>query len=107
LNFFKKVALGLVAFRSNTAAKPGVEYASKVLSNLRDGRQRDQFERALSKTTEAEVSTHAFNEDAFAGLKTALEKLNWQRRSRPPVIRPGSAASPTRIWLISVCQQNF
>jgi serine/threonine-protein kinase PpkA len=74
-----KVAFGLVAFRSSTAATPGVKYVSKVLSNLRDGRRRDQFEFALAKTREAEVSTHAFNEDAFAGLKTALEKLNWQQ----------------------------
>ena len=27
---------------------------------------------------EAKVSTHSFNEDAFAGLKTALEDLNWE-----------------------------
>lgn len=73
-----KVAFGLVAFRSSTAATPGVKYVSKVLSNLRDGRQRDQFELALTKTREADVSTHAFNEDAFAGLKTAVEKITWQ-----------------------------
>jgi serine/threonine-protein kinase PpkA len=50
---------------------------SKVLSDLRDGRQRDAFERALAETEEAKVSTHSFNEDGFAGLKMALEELNW------------------------------
>ena len=73
-----KVAFGLVAFRSSIEKTPGVEYVSKVVSDLKDGRQRAAFEAALADTREAEVSTHSFNEDAFAGLKTAVEELNWK-----------------------------
>lgn len=72
-----KVAFGLVAFRNSTNKTPGVEYVARVLSDLRDGREREQFEYALTKTHEAKISTHSFNEDAFAGLNTALEELNW------------------------------
>jgi serine/threonine-protein kinase PpkA len=72
-----KVAFGLVAFRNSTKKTPGLEYVAKVLSDLRDGRQREQFEGALALAQEAEISTHSFNEDAFAGLKMALEELNW------------------------------
>ncbi len=72
-----KVAFGLVAFRNSTEKTPGLEYVSKVLSDLRDGRQRVEFENALAGAEEAVVSSHSFNEDAFAGLKTALDKLNW------------------------------
>jgi serine/threonine-protein kinase PpkA len=72
-----KVAFGLVAFRNSTKKTPGVEYVVRVLSDLRDGREREQFELALVRAQEAKISTHSFNEDAFAGLKTALEKLNW------------------------------
>jgi serine/threonine-protein kinase PpkA len=72
-----KVAFGLVAFRNSTKKTPGVEYVVSVLSDLRDGRERQQFELALAQAQEAKISTHSFNEDAFAGLKTALEKLNW------------------------------
>jgi serine/threonine-protein kinase PpkA len=73
-----KVAFGLVAFSSSTAKTPGLEYVSKVISDLKDGRERLAFETALADTREAEVSTHSFNEDAFAGLKTAVESLNWK-----------------------------
>ena len=73
-----KVAFGLVAFRSSVEKTPGVEYVSKVVSDLKDGRQRAAFEAALAETREAEVSTHSFNEDALAGLKTAVEELNWK-----------------------------
>ena len=72
-----KVAFGLVAFRNSTEKTPEVKYVARVLSDLRDGRKRKQFELALSQAQEAKVSTHSFNEDAFAGLKLALEKLNW------------------------------
>jgi len=72
-----KVAFGLVAFRNSTQETPGVEYVARVLSDLRDGRERKEFEVALAQTQEAKVSTHSFNEDAFAGLKMALEELNW------------------------------
>jgi serine/threonine-protein kinase PpkA len=73
-----KVAFGLVAFRSSVEKTPGLEYVSKVVSDLKDGRQRGAFEAALANTREAEVSTHSFNEDALAGLKTAVEELNWK-----------------------------
>lgn len=72
-----KVAFGLVAFRNSTERTPGLEYVSKVLSDLRDGRQRAEFEQALASAEEAKVSSHSFNEDAFAGLKMALEELDW------------------------------
>ncbi len=72
-----KTAFGLVVFRNSTKKTPGLEYVARVLSDLRDGRERDQFERALAQAQEAVISTHSFNEDAFAGLKTALEDLNW------------------------------
>jgi serine/threonine-protein kinase PpkA len=73
-----KVAFGLVAFRSSIEKTPELEYVSKVVSDLKDGRQREAFEAALADTREAEVSTHSFNEDALAGLKTAVEELNWK-----------------------------
>lgn len=72
-----KVAFGLVVFRNSTKKTPGLEYVSKVLSDIRDGRKRREFEAALAGAEEAGVSTHSFNEDAFAGLKMALEELNW------------------------------
>ncbi|MCF8079787.1 MAG: VWA domain-containing protein [Desulfobacterales bacterium] len=72
-----KVAFGLVAHRSSTEKTPGLGYVSKVLSPLRDGTRRSEFEQALVQAREAEVSSHSFNEDAFAGIQTAVEALNW------------------------------
>ncbi|MCK5267402.1 MAG: VWA domain-containing protein, partial [Spirochaetes bacterium] len=57
-----KVAFGLVAFRNSTKKTPGVEYVVRVVSDLRDGREREQFELALAQAQEAKISTHSFNE---------------------------------------------
>ncbi|MCB2187645.1 MAG: VWA domain-containing protein [Deltaproteobacteria bacterium] len=73
-----KVAFGMVAFRSNLQATPGLEYVTRVISDLKDGAQRALLERDLAQVGEAKVSSHSFNEDAFAGLKTALQDLSWQ-----------------------------
>ncbi len=72
-----KVAFGLVGYRNSMTNAPELEYVSRVYSDLRTATDRDAFERALASMEEARVSTHSFNEDAFAGLKTALERLNW------------------------------
>jgi serine/threonine-protein kinase PpkA len=73
-----KVAFGLAAFRSSIEKTPEIEYVSKVISDLKDGHQRATFEKALAGIEEARVSTHSFNEDALAGIKTAIEELNWK-----------------------------
>jgi serine/threonine-protein kinase PpkA len=74
----EKVAFGLVGYRNSTARTPGLEYVSRVYADLMTATDRVAFESALASMQEAKVSTHAFNEDAFAGLKTALESLDWQ-----------------------------
>jgi len=73
-----KVAFGLVAYRSSIEKTPELGYVAKVISDLKDARQRQEFEAALAKVDEARVSSHSFNEDAFAGLKTALQDLDWK-----------------------------
>jgi len=45
-----KVAFGLVAYRNSTRKTPGLIYEARVLSDLRDGRERDKFEFALAQT---------------------------------------------------------
>ncbi|MDR1920618.1 MAG: VWA domain-containing protein [Candidatus Adiutrix sp.] len=71
------VALGIVAFRNSVEASPRLGYVSKVISPLRLAMERDEFEKALSEVREAEVSTHSYNEDSLAGIKTAIEELDW------------------------------
>lgn len=72
-----KVAFALVGFRNSVEKTPELEYVSRIFSDFKDGRNRVGFEQALSTISEADTSTHSFNEDAFTGLKTAIDGLDW------------------------------
>jgi serine/threonine-protein kinase PpkA len=72
-----KVAFGIVGFRSSTLKTPGLEYVSRIYSDMRDATRRNELEAALDSMRQAEVSSHAFNEDSIQGLMTALDGLNW------------------------------
>lgn len=74
----EQVALGIVAFRNSTEVAPRVEYITKVISPLRTAFDRDQLEKDLAQVKEARASTHSFNEDSLAGIKTAIEELDWE-----------------------------
>jgi hypothetical protein len=74
-----RVYLGIVAYRSSTRARPGLEFTTRVISDLEPGTNRRQFRRALERMDEARVSSHHFSEDSMAGLDTAISELGWEK----------------------------
>lgn len=72
------VSFAVVAFRSSTKARPGLEYDTKIISKFTTAAQRKGLEDALSQVQEASVSSHAFNEDSLAGIKAAVDSLDWK-----------------------------
>ena len=72
-----KVAFGLVAFRNNTTATPGLDYTVQKVTDLVDSSHHADFETGLASLREATVSSHSYDEDAFAGIKAAIEQMNW------------------------------
>ena len=72
-----KVGLAVVAFRSSVQATPGLEYNTKIISEFKQINQRKELEQALANVQEATVSSHAYNEDSYAGIAAAVEKLDW------------------------------
>lgn len=73
-----KVAFAVVAFRNSTAATPGLEYTSKVVSDFKTVSDRKSLEDALAAVREATASSHSFDEDSLAGVKTAVDSLSWK-----------------------------
>lgn len=71
------VGFAVVAFRSSTAATPGLEYTSTVVSDFATAKDRAALESRLAAVQQAAVSSHDFNEDSLAGVYDAVEKLNW------------------------------
>ena len=71
------VSFGLVGFRSSTQKTPGLEYVAKTLITLDQGRDPQRFMDLARQVKASTVSSHSFNEDAFAGVMEAVEGMDW------------------------------
>ena len=72
-----QVNFGLVAYRDNLAAAPGLDYLVRTYVDLDEGRDADGFFSRLESLRDASVSSRDFTEDAYAGVQQALEAVNW------------------------------
>ena len=72
------IAFGVVAYRNSTKYDKKLEYTARVISGLTPVAGRQGMEHELATLEEATVSTHSFNEDAFAGIMSAVEQLDWK-----------------------------
>ena len=73
-----RVQFGVVAFRDNPAAAPGLEYRTRTLLPL--ARREDQtpvIATIRAATRVADVNSSGFNEDSLAGVEDAVELTNW------------------------------
>jgi hypothetical protein len=72
-----QVRFGLVAFRSNIQAVPGLEYVSKIYADPSEVKTGKDFLTRVANLSPARVSSAVFDEDAYAGVMTALQKIQW------------------------------
>lgn len=73
----KDVSFAVVAYRNSIRHDAKLEYVSSVMAPFAPVSARVSVEGGIRRMNEATVSTHAFNEDAFAGIKTAVDSLDW------------------------------
>ena len=72
------VGFGLVAYRDNTDAVPGLEFVTRTYATLDEGTSGETFLARTSSVQPATVSSKDFNEDAYAGVKEAIQAMNWR-----------------------------
>ena len=72
-----QVNFGLVAYRDNVAAAPGLDYLVRTYVDLDEGRDAAGFLSRLESLRDASVSSRDFTEDAYAGVKQAIEAIDW------------------------------
>jgi len=73
----EQVKFGLVSFRSNTKAVPGLEYTSKIFVDPNQVKGGEDFLKKVSGLKEAKVSSSLYDEDAYAGVLSAIDSINW------------------------------
>lgn len=68
----------LVGYRDNTAAVPGLGYVKHTFADLAHSGDARGFFARVDDVKEASVSSKDFQEDAFAGVREAIEGLGWE-----------------------------
>ncbi|MDT8283508.1 MAG: VWA domain-containing protein, partial [Gammaproteobacteria bacterium] len=72
------VNFGLVAFRDNVAAAPQLDYLTRTYVTLEQDRDGKGFLSRVKSLKAASTSSRDFKEDAYAGVKQAIESMNWR-----------------------------
>ncbi|NLY27703.1 MAG: VWA domain-containing protein [Alcaligenaceae bacterium] len=73
----KQVRFGLIAFRSNVKAVPGLEYTTRMYANPNEVKNSKDFFNKVSGLKQANVSSTRFDEDSYAGVMQALNDIDW------------------------------
>ena len=72
-----KVKFGLIAFRSSVKAVPQIEYTTRLYVDPTKVKDGADFLARIKDLKATKVSTPKFDEDPYAGIKEALDKVNW------------------------------
>lgn len=73
-----KVSFGLTAFRDNLDQVPELDYLTRSVVTLEEGTDAEMFISKVNTVEPASVSSRDFREDAYAGIKSAIESSDWQ-----------------------------
>lgn len=73
-----KVAFGVVGYRDYVDYNPGIDYVTKVFQDLSLETPPAALLQNMERIKAASVPTQGWNEDAYAGLYTAINDVNWE-----------------------------
>lgn len=71
------VSFGLVAFRDNLSTAPGLRYLVRTFVDLEQGRDAASFLSRVNSLQASDISSQDFVEDPYAGVKEAIEAVDW------------------------------
>jgi hypothetical protein len=74
-----QVSFGLTAYRDNLDQVPELEYLTRNYVRLEQGTDVEQFLNRVNQLDASAVSSLDFREDAYAGIKSAIEDTDWTK----------------------------
>jgi len=72
-----KMRFGLVGFRDDPKAVPNIGYLSRIFVDPNKVKDGATFMRQATALAPSKVSSRAFQEDGFAGMVQAIDKIDW------------------------------
>lgn len=73
-----QVRFGITAYRDNTSVAPGIDYLTRNYVSLDKPVDGARFLELANSIEPSNVSSRDFREDAYAGIKAAIEQTNWE-----------------------------
>jgi serine/threonine-protein kinase PpkA len=73
-----KVSFGLVGYRDNMDHDPGIEYVTRIYQPLTPDADPKQTLENLKKVRPASRPTRDWYEDAYAGIRSAIQEIDWE-----------------------------
>lgn len=71
---------GVIGFRDNPEAAPGLEYRTRTLVELKRRNDQSEVLAGIGAATQvARVSSPGFNEDSLAGVEDAIDTVDWDQ----------------------------
>lgn len=67
----------LIGYRNSTQAVPQLQYVSRVFANFEDFRDPQRFMSLIQQMEATSVDSGNFDEDAMAGMRSAIDDLKW------------------------------
>ena len=74
-----QVSFGLTAYRDNLEQVPELEYLTRRYVSLKQGTDIEEFLNGVNTLSASSVSSRDFREDAYAGIKSAIEDSDWSQ----------------------------
>lgn len=73
-----QVNFGLTAFRDNIEQVPELDYLTRSYVSLAQGADETTFFSRVNTLEPSSISSRDYREDAYAGIKAAIENTNWK-----------------------------
>ncbi len=73
-----QVNFGLTAFRDNVEQVPELDYLTRTYVSLKQGADSKTFFSRVNTLEPSTVSSRDYREDAYAGIKAAIDNTNWE-----------------------------
>jgi len=72
-----QVNFGLTAYRDNLQKVPDLDYLTRTYADLEQGADEERFFSLVNTLEPSAVSSRDYREDAYAGIKAAIDNSNW------------------------------
>jgi hypothetical protein len=72
-----KARFALVGFQNSLEVQPRLDYLSRIFATFEDGANPDAFVRKIGEMRATNVDSLSFDEDSFAGIVAAMDRLDW------------------------------